>query len=332
MFQAEPILWLRTFESPLVTWLLSTVSLMGHTPVYVALIIVLTFGLRLRPGLSVLVALLLAGLATDGLKDGLALPRPDDVDARLTAPGQSPPPALGQGSAETFWAFFDPRVLADFRLRPSDSYGLPSGHVGLATAISLGAALFFRSRGALLFAAGWIPLMAVSRMYLGRHFLADVLAGLVVGGFTLFLAAVLLRPLAGERPSVRGLRPLAAAGMLLLILTPFVSLLNAEHVGRLLGLTLAYALVLAAGAPPEEGTIGQRAARVATAVVLYVVTDRLIGLVWEATGWHHARLGIVAAAMLLAGVTLGGTFAICRRLGWYPPDQEQAGLPTRPAS
>jgi hypothetical protein len=43
-------------------------------------------------------------------------------------------------------------------------------------------------------AATWVALIAVSRMYLGRHFPADVLGGLVVGVAALTLARLELSP------------------------------------------------------------------------------------------------------------------------------------------
>ena len=88
MFQIEPILWLQSFESPVVTWLLSVVTMLGYTSVYIALIISLAFGLHLRRSLSVLLALVVAGILTGSLKNGLAFPRPSDIDARVVEPGQ----------------------------------------------------------------------------------------------------------------------------------------------------------------------------------------------------------------------------------------------------
>jgi len=321
MFQIEPILWLQSFASPVLTWLLSAVTMLGYTWVYVALILSLAFGLRLRPSLSVLLALLIAGTLIGALKNGLALPRPSDIDARVVDPGEGPSvPLLDSGGATSFWALPPPEALAAVRAQPDWSYGLPSGHVGSATAFFLGLAFFWRSRGVLLFAVCWIPLMALSRMYLGRHFVGDVIGGLAVGVFAIVAAALLTRPLEVDSPSrssLRALLPLAGIMLALLFSTPLLPLLDAENVGRLLGLLVAYSIVLLQGFPADDGTVWQRSARVLTAVILYVVTSRVVALVMESTGWEESRLGAMAAAFLLTSVTLAGTVAICRRLQWY---------------
>ncbi|UCF06550.1 MAG: phosphatase PAP2 family protein [bacterium] len=321
MFQIEPILWLQSFESPVVTWVLSAITKLGYTPVYIALVICLVFGLRLRPGLSVLLALLIAGILTDGLKSGLTLPRPSDIDARVVEPGHGPSaPLLDSGGASSFWALPPPEAISAVRAQSEWSYGFPSGHVGTAAAFFLGLALFFRSRGVLLFSVFWIPLMALSRMYLGRHFVADVLAGLAVGAFAVVAAALLVHPLNVERPSklsVRDLLPLTGIVLPLVILTPFIALLDAENVGRLLGLLVAYSLILLKGLPSNDGKIWQRLVRVLTAIILYIAMSRMIDLLMDSTGWEDRRLGALAAAFLLTCVTLAGTVAICRRLRCY---------------
>ncbi len=321
MFKTELILWLQSFESPPLTWALSTVTLLGYTPVYVALVIGLAFGLRLRPSLRVLVALLLAGVLTEALKSISALPRPSDIDARVNEPADSPPvPVLDRGGASSFWGLPIPEAIAAVQSRPDPSYGFPSGHVSLATAFFAGVALFFRLRSVVFFGAVWVPLMAVSRVYLGRHFLADVLGGVGVGALAVVAAALLLRGPDRNRPDkhvAAALAPLSAVSLILLVLTPLFSFLDAENVGRLVGLAVAYALILAPGQPVDRATIRQRCGRVITALVLYLVTSRLIDGLFDATGWEDTRLGSLAAAALLTAATLGGTVAVSRRLGWY---------------
>ena len=85
MFQTEPILWLQSLGSPPLTWLLYAVTLLGYTPVYVALLLVLAFAVRLRPSLAVLGGVLLSGILTEGFKDAVAYPRPDEVDDRIAS-------------------------------------------------------------------------------------------------------------------------------------------------------------------------------------------------------------------------------------------------------
>ncbi|WP_374687067.1 phosphatase PAP2 family protein [Promineifilum sp.] len=62
-----------------------------------------------------------------------------------------------------------------------EGYGLPSGHVQNATAILLLLAIWLRRRWLWLVALVAILLMALSRFYLGVHFLQDVIGGFILG-------------------------------------------------------------------------------------------------------------------------------------------------------
>lgn len=196
MFQVEPIIWLQSLESQFLTWLMSTISLLGYTPVYAIILVILIFGVRLKQSLFVFLTILICGILTDGLKDDLMFPRPSDIDIRVIEPGHERPPLLvNQGGAEDFWSLPSSEAMAAAKIQTDWSYGLPSGHVALATTFFLGIAFFFRSRSVLVFSVFWIILMALSRMYLGRHFIADVLGGMLVGIFSVAVAAFLIRPL-----------------------------------------------------------------------------------------------------------------------------------------
>ncbi|MEE9131484.1 MAG: phosphatase PAP2 family protein [Phycisphaerales bacterium] len=320
MFQIDIIIWLHSLRSPALTWCLSTVSFLGYTPVYAALILVFAFGIRLRPSLAVFLGLLLAGILTNTLKTGLALPRPSDIHARAGEPGDGIPPiaVVEQGAAPSFWALPTSEAIAAARGRPETSYGFPSGHVSSAAVFFLGVALFFRSRYSLLFAIFWIPLMGISRMYLGRHFLADVLGGVTVGVVGVLAAALLLRPFVvhqPHRPTRRAaLVPLVVVSLLLLLVTPFVSILDAENVGRLVGLVIAYVVLAATDLPFDNGSIWQRLGRVLIAFAIGIAMSQSTGAFFAAAGWEDTRLGALAAAALVTAATLAGTVAVSPRL------------------
>jgi membrane-associated phospholipid phosphatase len=74
-----------------------------------------------------------------------------------------------------FW--LDPSV----RLHDAESYGLPSGHTQHATAVYLLVALWVRRGWMWLLAFVMIVLMALSRVYLGVHFIQDIIGGFVLG-------------------------------------------------------------------------------------------------------------------------------------------------------
>lgn len=321
MFQIEPILWLQSLESAGLTWLMSTITLLGYTPVYALLIISVTFGVRLRQGIFVLLAMLIAGIMTDGLKRGLKFPRPSDIDIRVIEPGKGRPPLLVDGGgAKTFWTLPSSGAMAAAKLQPDWSYGFPSGHVGAAAACFLGLAFFFRSKGLFVFSVSWILLMALSRMYLGRHFIADVLAGMGVGALAVVVAALLVLSLNSKdsrRPNAQALLPWASFVVPLVCLAPFVELLDVENIGRLLGLLVSYASILKIGLPSDVGEIWRRIARVSIAFILFIAMDRAINLAMDSTSVEDNRFAILAATFLINCVPFIGTVAISRRLRLY---------------
>ena len=321
MFQVEPVLWLQSFESPFLTWLMSTISFLGYTPVYAMLLVVLIFGVRLKQSLFVFLAILICGILTDGLKDGLMFPRPSDIDIRVTEPGHQRPPLLvNQGGAESFWTLPSSKAMAAAKIQTDWSYGLPSGHVALATAFFLGIAFFFRSKGVLFFSVFWIILMALSRMYLGRHFIADVLGGMVVGIFSVSVAAFLVRPLNTKDSSEKNVSALLRwmiFAISLVVLAPFVELLDKEDIGRIVGVLVTYVLLLQTGMPLDKSKVWKRIARVLLAFVVYIAIEQLINPSVDSIGLEDNSFGMLVAVFIITFVSFYGTILIARRLKLY---------------
>lgn len=317
MFQAEPILWLQNLASPALTTILRGITLLGYAPAYVAVGLVLVFAVRMRPGLSTLLALLLAAAATDALKTGIAFPRPSDVDARVVEPGDSPPvPVVEHGAAAGFWDLPAAEAVTAFRATPDPSYGFPSGHVAGATAFCLGLAAFFRWRGTVLLAVCWPLLMGLSRMYLGRHFLGDVIGGLLVGVLAAGAAVLLLRWCRAPSPTPRRWRRMdlvAALAGALGVLTLWLPWFDPAYVGALVGLALTLAWLEHAGFPAEGGAWYQRFGRIAIAALLYVAVGRVLDWGLETAGWEDFRLAALLTALLTVAVTFPGTVLLAYR-------------------
>jgi membrane-associated phospholipid phosphatase len=179
MFEVHPIVWLQSWASPTLTAVMNGISILGYTRAYVAIAVLLAFACRIRAAVPLLVLIALSGALTDVAKTTAAMPRPD-ADTRVQA-----------------LALFASELRAreaDTPTEMEDSYGFPSGHVSATTTVVVGLGLLMRwSRRGWAIGALWIAAMALSRMYLGRHFPGDVIGGVALGVATVWLGFQLLK-------------------------------------------------------------------------------------------------------------------------------------------
>lgn len=141
--------WLReTFPS--LQGFMSFISQIGVFEFYLVLVLLIYWNVNKHHGKRLAYLLALVGVFVNGLKHIFHGPRPYWLDDSLL---------LGE----------------------TDGYGIPSGHVALATVAYLYLASWIRQRWMWVFATVMIILMGLSRIYLAQHFLHDVVAGLLLG-------------------------------------------------------------------------------------------------------------------------------------------------------
>jgi membrane-associated phospholipid phosphatase len=137
--------WLQT-TLPQLESFFQFISTLGIEEFYLALLPLVYWSVHKEAGRTFAYVFLLTNVFNPLLKHGFRSPRP-------------------------FW--LDPTLEKAFE----SSYGVPSGHVQGATITYLFFASWLRRRWAWLLAVVMIVLMTVSRVYLGVHFVHDVLAG-----------------------------------------------------------------------------------------------------------------------------------------------------------
>jgi membrane-associated phospholipid phosphatase len=140
LFQTEPIIYLQSLGSEWFTFFMILITTMGSSAFLAAVIISITFGVSFRKGFLLFQLLIWTGLITEIFKTLIAFPRPDFVDNRvlnLEYGVKNTSPFRGNGS-EGLFELPDKEVLETFRLQKTLtplSYGFPSGHVALTTAL-----------------------------------------------------------------------------------------------------------------------------------------------------------------------------------------------------
>jgi membrane-associated phospholipid phosphatase len=134
-------------------------------------------------------------------------------------------------------AFHSPRPFwyaAEIQARASEaSFGMPSGHAQTAAALWGMLAASFRRRWATIAVTLIVFLIGFSRLYLGMHFISDVIAGWLIGGLLLLAFIKLEKPIGNwiaRRPfaSQLGLIAITSLGMLLLAFLLLITLQNIQ--------------------------------------------------------------------------------------------------------
>jgi membrane-associated phospholipid phosphatase len=280
------VLWLQQWASPALTGIMRAVSLCGYVPSCLAVAIVCGFGGRLRLGLKLILAIVFADVMAVAAKGAFASPRPHAVDARVRTLG-------------TFESVLPP--MATGTSVPADDFGFPSGHVATTAAWAMGLAWSRRKSWQLGVAAAWVALMALSRMYLGRHFPADVLGGLVVAIVALALARLELSP-AGAGISTRDVGTKTALGVSLIAAVALAALsgagVGAHDAGRFCGLVGAILLLMHTRVVDDSVAPATRVARVVVALVLLGVA------LWSSTWTITTRSGLEVMATMAVSAAL----------------------------
>ncbi len=195
------------------------------------------------------------------------------------------------------------------------SFGIPSGHAQDAMSWWGILAVNLRKRWAWVVALLLIFFIGFSRLYLGAHFVHDVIAGWLVGGVLLWLFARFWNPVQGwlKQKSMRAQIGIAFAASMIFIL------LSALTVARLGGYTFPAEWrdnALRAGPLPDPVSMSDSLTAAGTLFGLAV------GLSWLAVRGGYQADGPFAKRALRFVVGLIGVVILWRGLGFIFPDTE----------
>ena len=152
-FELEIIKWLQSYRTPFLDKLFEFFTIFGEELVVIAILggIYWSINKRIgeRLGITVFISLGLNSL----LKAIFMRLRPFMVDTEIT----------------------------NLRPETSGGYSMPSGHTQSASTVFFGVYQFFKKKYLLIIAIVITVLVAISRMYIGVHYLTDVLVGAFLG-------------------------------------------------------------------------------------------------------------------------------------------------------
>ena len=244
MFRTDFNHLLQSFDSPILYKFMLYVSFLGATYMVLLAVLILISGINFRKGFLLMNILGWGALVMLASKSYVDYPRPIAVDTNLASFSEEKTQVdLTPLQPTAFFERFSPELLAKTRASEIGRYGFPSGHVIIITIIWIGVALLFRKRWLWLLSVLVVLLTAISRMYLGLHYLGDVVGGLIIGlilslGFNIIFDELRLE---------NGIK--LTPMHLLFFLTPlillfFYNIVPGFHAGTLIGFNLAFLAII----------------------------------------------------------------------------------------
>lgn len=333
MFETAPIIYLQSLGPPWFTFLMTLITMMGSSPFLIATTTIIIFGIDFKKGFLLIQLLLWTGLIVEALKIVIAFPRPDFVDNRVLSLeyGTKNTWLFSGNGSQGIFALPGKQVLTAFHLRDGftfSPFGFPSGHAALTTALWGAIAIVFNSRTIKILTPFAIVIIAFSRVYLGRHFIADVMGGVIVGLitlviFTYFLKTSLRDDLFKKESFELALRRQNVIFYSFMFVIPVIllalSLITSEVAGLFIGANVAYILIIRKGIPDDAGSAAQRAARVFIALLLLAVSGFILYFCFKPPGTINYLQFTLTGFLrtFIPASTIWISMAVCTKLGLY---------------
>ncbi|MEW6128348.1 MAG: phosphatase PAP2 family protein [Acidobacteriota bacterium] len=328
MFETEPIRFLQNHASDWFTWFMLIVTSGGSAFVRDLFISVTLFGINFRKGIVLANLCWLAALFTDFFKNLFAMPRPYEVDATVVNLQEDWlfKRLSRDGAATRLWQFIQ-------NLSQSSELAMrsfPSGHASTATALWGGLYSLFGKPTTRWLAIILIPLIAFSRVYLGKHFIGDVIGGVMISVILIYGARLVLRRdtifrLSLSKPD--SIKPIGRQTFFLLIyilglpvaLFFLIPAVKAEAIGSLFGLNVAFFIVWVKGLPDDSACLSKRLARIALGLLTGFGAHIIIGYLGKAFDMSFESAFKFVQASVSSGFSILVTITLSKRLRLYEP-------------
>lgn len=311
MFRTDINRWLQQFDSPFFHWFFEAISAIGTVAVLVLVVYAIIMGAHFKKGFGVVNIFFYVIMVTIFGKHLVDYPRPMAVDTSLNSFDRPKGQNLTNIQPKEFFGLFSDNLLVKIRSKNVAREGFPSGHTSLITALMLGSALVFRRRWIGYLGVALVPLMMLSRMYLARHYLGDVLGGFTIGVVVSLLVYKVWK-LANDAPENSWQQ--RAFFLFPILLLSLSAWLQAFPTGTFIGLNLGYIILGSTWGLPELSSRWQHRlySILVFAVSAFITTyvSRRLGLA------QYSALSILIFTSFAIASFLVAAF-ICIKLKWW---------------
>lgn len=328
MFQTTINHFFQSFESPFLTSFMRFITTLGYMEFFIFFLLLLTFGIDYKKGFILFQVLLWTAAVTFIGKNYFELPRPFHVDNTLQfLDGQLPDEntfTFSKRGAKSFWEPLPADVLEVTRKTEHMEYGFPSGHSSIAIAFWGTLLCLFRQKWVRGICIALMILIPISRLYLGVHFLADVLGGIALGGLCWYIAyAMILKSNKRQAFFQQHHYPIALNSysfFLLLLPLVYLYLLPSKVYilpAFIIGSGLGFLLLSQKGIPLNEGTPLHRLGRTAIGILLFISMSFILKKIVELVGMEGQAVAEFFKDLLSGLVLFWLVAEIAIKFGWY---------------
>ena len=326
MFQTDLHIWLQEFDSEWIIQIFKIITALGYVEFFMVSLIVVITGIHFRKGFILLLIVMWTAAVTLVMKDVFDLPRPYMVENEvviLDGEVDTDMALLDDADATHFFELLPQSTVEYFDNQPIP-YGFPSGHTSIAVVFWGTLMLLFRKRWLSVLCVSLIVLIPFSRIYLGVHFIADVLGGYFIGGIMLWVFyRLVIRPEAMIQYLKVNIHHFSFdIKNFLILVAPFIWLALLNDVkywivpAVLFGFGLGFMILSQKGLPNETGSTLNRIVKVMSALGIFAASNFLIQQIFISVGLEDVAIAEFIRYSLVSFITIWFGTLLHLKFGW----------------